>query len=401
MTGREKVVKTKPRAIHLGPVLQVLLEDCTKQGQGIMTLEQFAENSYAFGGDLYKELVDPWGKLVFSPMSIQMCLTMAYMAAGGRTYEEMGKVLKYGANSNKEEVAKIFQKILEDAEKENGLEIANRIYVTDKYKLKPSFNKLTEKCFKSGVESLNFAQSEDAAAKINAWVEKKTHGKIKKPFDPDSFEGETSVVLVNAIYFKGKWLHPFNKTSTTKMTFWSTPTSFVNVDTMIIMEDFKYGSLDKLDATALEMKYKDSNISMLIILPNKKGGLGALEDEIHQIGLKEIDSQMKRDMVQVFLPKFEFEFTEELNDVLSELGMESAFSSSADFSGLLASPEPLKIMKVVHKAYIKVDEEGTEAVAFTGMRGGGPPRPFCVDHPFMFMLLLKDLVLFSGSVRRF
>lgn len=291
---------------------------------------------------------------------------MVYMAAGGRTYEEIGNVLKYGAKGNKEEVCKIFQDILEGTEKETGLEIANRIYVMTNYKLKSTFNELTAKHFKSGVESLNFAQSAASAKQINTWVEEKTHDKIKDLISADMLNGDTRAVLVNAIYFKGKWLHPFNKGLTYPMPFWTTPTQSVDVDMMTIKKRFKYGSLDKFDATALEMEYKDSNISMLFILPNKKDGLKALEEKIHEIDLKEVDSQMHQQEVEVFLPKFEFEFTKELNDVLSKLGMATAFSNAADFSGLLDSPEPLKISKVVHKAFIKVDEEGAEAAAATG-----------------------------------
>lgn len=288
------------------------------------------------------------------------------MAAEGRTFEEIGNVLKYGATGNKQEIAKTFQDILEGTEKETGLEIANRIYVMTNYKLKSAFNELTAKHFKSGVESLNFADNVNSAKTINSWVEEKTHDKIKDLISPDLLDGLTRAVLVNAIYFKGKWLYTFDKNLTRPMPFWTTPDTSVDVDMMSIKKRFKYGSLSKFDATALEMEYKDSNISMLFILPNKRDGLKALEEKMHEIDLKEIDSQMHHEEVEVFLPKFEFEFTKELNDVLGKLGMTTAFSNAADFSGLMESPEPLKISKVIHKAFIKVDEEGAEAAAATG-----------------------------------
>lgn len=302
---------------------------------------------------------------------------MVYMAAGGRTFEEIGTVLKYGANGNKEEIAKIFQGIIEGTEKEAGLEIANRIYVMQNYKLKAAFNELASKHFKSAVETLDFAQSAVAAKSINTWVEEKTHDKIKDLIAPDMLNSDTRAVLVNAIYFKGKWLHPFDKNLTYPMPFWVTPTQSVNVDMMSIKKRFKYGAVEKLDATALEMEYKDSNISMLFILPNKKDGLKALEEKIHEVDLKEIDNQMRSQEVEVFLPKFEFEFKKELNDVLIKLGMETAFSNAADFSGLLDSPETLKISKVIHKAFIKVDEEGAEAAAATGKLY---PTSFSLHH---------------------
>lgn len=302
------------------------------------------------------------------------------MAAGGRTFEEIGNVLKYGANGNKEEIAKVFQMIIEGTEKETGLEIANRIYVMQNYKLKTAFNELTAKNFKSGVESLDFAQTAVAAKSINTWVEEKTHDKIKDLIQPDMLSSDTRAVLVNAIYFKGKWLHQFDKNLTHPMPFWTTPSQSVDVDMMTLKKRFKYGKLDKFDATALEMEYQDSNISMLFILPNKKDGLKALEAKMHEIDLRDISSQMHEQEVEVFLPKFEFEFTKELNDVLEKLGMGTAFTNAADFSGLLDSPEQLKISKVIHKAFIKVDEEGAEAAAATGK--------FDYLYQYLFFLIL-------------
>ncbi|XP_063702034.1 antichymotrypsin-2-like isoform X3 [Culicoides brevitarsis] len=405
--------------IHLKVLLFVLLPYQVHLSNSISdinpenptTMEQFAKNSYAFGADLYKELAsDPSENVVFSPMSIQTCLSMVYMAAKGRTFEEIGNVLKYGASGNKQEVAKVFQDILEGTEKEKGLEIANRIYVMQNYKLKQAFNELTTKHFKSGVESLDFAQNTAAAKQINTWVEEKTHDKIKDLIKPDMLDGMTRAVLVNAIYFKGKWLYPFNKDLTYPMPFYVTPTETVNVDMMTIKKHFKYGALSKFDATALEMEYKDSNISMLFILPNQKDGLKALEEKIHEIDLKELDSQMFKQEVEVFLPKFEFEFTRELNDVLSKLGMATAFGDAADFSELLDSPEPLKISKVIHKAFIKVDEEGAEAAAATAavmvMKCAffslEPTKEFRVDHPFYFVLKNKidHVTLFSGRIQK-
>uniref|UniRef100_A0A336LZU1 CSON006085 protein n=1 Tax=Culicoides sonorensis TaxID=179676 RepID=A0A336LZU1_CULSO len=377
-----------------------------------MAKEQFAKNSNLFGADLYKELAtDPKENVVFSPLSIQTCLSMVYMAAEGRTYEEIGNVLKYGPQGNKQEVAKAFQDILDDTEKESGLEIANRIYVMSNYKLKAAFNELTAKHFKSAVESLDFAKRVDSAKAINTWVEEKTHNKIKDLISPDNLDELTRAVLVNAIYFKGKWLYPFDKRMTHPSPFWVTPEQSIDVDMMTIKKRFKYGALEKFDATALEMEYKDSNISMLFILPNKKDGLKEFEEKMHALDLKEIDGLMHHQEVEVFLPKFEFEFTKELNNVLVKLGMSTAFSNAADFSGLLESPEPLKISKVIHKAFIKVDEEGAEAAAATAVlvrlkkscRMFDERIKFAVDHPFYFAIQQRKdealFPLFSGSVQ--
>lgn len=291
---------------------------------------------------------------------------MVYMAAEGKTAAEIGHVLKYGPNGKKEEIALLIQEIMEGTEKETGLEIANRIYVMNKYKLKEAFNVLTAKHFKSGVEHLDFAKNVESAKTINTWVEEKTKDKIKDLIAPDMLDGDTRAVLVNAIYFKGKWFHPFDPANTAPMPFWLTPEQSVDVPTMYIKKRFEYGVIEELDATALEMSYLDSNISMIIILPNKKDGLKGLQDKMDKIDLQALSQKMYSTEVEVYLPKFEYEFTQELTDILKKLGMPTAFSDQADFSGLLDSKEPLKISTVIHKAFIKVDEEGAEAAAATG-----------------------------------
>lgn len=292
---------------------------------------------------------------------------MAFLAAGGQTATEMGNVMKYGSNVDKQQLSQQFETFLTSLEKESGLGIANKIYVKTGYSLKEQYNALVAKHFKSAVELLEFANSAVAAKTINSWVEEKTNNRIKDLISPDMLDSLTRAVLVNAIYFKGKWTYPFDPMFTQKLPFWVTPSESVDVDTMNIKKKFRYGKIDNLDATALEMTYKDSNISMLIILPNKKDGLKTLEKQIGNINLTEIDQQMYSTEVEVFLPKFEYEYSIDLNDILAKMGMPTAFSpAEADFSGLLETPEQLYISKVIHKAFIKVDEEGAEAAAATG-----------------------------------
>lgn len=306
--------------------------------------------------------------VIYSPFSIQTCLTMAFLAANGQTAKEMETVLKYGSNTDKEKLSQKFEELLTGIENESGLGIANKIYVKTGFSLQQRYSELVEKYFKSKVELLDFANTAVAAKTINQWVEQKTNDRIKDLISPEMLDpSDTRVVLVNAIYFKGKWTYPFDPRFTQKMPFWTTPTDSVDVDMMSIKKKFRYGKLDKFDSTALELTYKDSNISMLIILPNQRDGITALEKRIGEINLTEIDQSLYNTEVELLLPKFEYEYTIDLNDVLKKMGMETAFTVAADFSGLLNSPEELYISKVVHKAFIKVDEEGAEAAAATGM----------------------------------
>ncbi|XP_063704897.1 serpin B3-like [Culicoides brevitarsis] len=190
------------------------------------------------------------------------------------------------------------------------------------------------------------------------------------------------------------------------MRFWKTTTDFSPVDMMVKYDRFAYGTLEKLDVSVIDLKYERSDLSMMFFLPNKKDGLKTLEDGLKKLDLDFIRNQMQEDHVALYLPKFKFEFTQDLDKVLKHLGMKSAFKPGlADFNVLMDPDvdEPFFLSKIFHKAFIKVDEAGTEAAAagFSRLTGGGPPptyRPFVADHPFMFMLVLNNLMMFTGVV---
>jgi len=168
--------------------------------------------------------------------------------------------------------------------------------------------------------------------------------------------------------------------------------------------DFLYGVFPEYDATALALKYNNSDISFLVILPNKKDGLAALESKLQDIDLNVLTSKLYKQEVNVKLPKFKIESSFKLKDILTELKLGNIFGNGADFSGLLESGEELKVSEVVHKAFIEVNEEGAEAAAATGIlvvnKSGvvrlGPPTEFIADHPFYFVVQEKSLPLFTG-----
>lgn len=175
------------------------------------------------------------------------------------------------------------------------------------------------KSFNSEVESANFADAVPTAAKINGWVEDKTNSKIKDLIKPDSLDDDTRLVLVNAIYFKGNWQHQFDKQLTRKEPFWTSEDKSVDVDMMHIKDDFKYGTIDELDATALELPYNDSDISFLILLPRKRTGLKDLESKLKNVSLADLTSQMYKSEVEVSLPKFRSEYELEMTEPLKEV----------------------------------------------------------------------------------
>lgn len=209
--------------------------------------------------------------------------------------------------------------MLEKSVGKSTLSIANQIYVMTGYKINQQFKEVAIKKFLSGIESLNFADAAPSARTINKFVENKTKDKIKDLVKPDMLDASTRVVLVNAIYFKGNWEHQFNKDRTYDGDFFISETEKTPVKYMTIKKKFNYAVLDRLDATALEMKYANSNISFVIVLPNTRTGLSALEKKLCDFDLTKITDEMYSQEVDVTIPKFKVEFEINLNDVLKKV----------------------------------------------------------------------------------
>lgn len=197
--------------------------------------------------------------------------------------------------------------------------IANKVYVMENYSIKRTFQNIATNSFKSEAQSLNFAANQQAASTINGWVEDHTNNKIKDLISADSLNSDTRMVLVNAIYFKGFWQHQFDKQQTFKAPFFLNEKDSVDVDFMRIKKHFNYGVFDELDATALELPYKDSDITMMIILPNKRGGLAALENKLGTINFSDMSNKMYSQEVNVEIPKFKIEFDIKLNEPLKKV----------------------------------------------------------------------------------
>lgn len=288
---------------------------------------------------------------------------MAYLGASGKTAQEMADVFKYPV-ANQWLVADNFKKIIAAIEKEDGLQIANKMYVKRSYKFKSDFKNKLDEHFKSTLESIDFSERDQAANSINSWVEKRTSDRMKNLLSPDSLDDTTRAVLVNTIYFKGKWKYQFDRKKTREDEFWVTPDHSIQVDMMFIKKKFRYARLKELDATAIELPYLDSDITMLIIVPQEKDGLRVLESRLNEVSLAEIDSKLSIQEVNLYLPRFQFEYEVRLNDVLKKMGIKEAFDpESADFSKLLDSNDRIHVSEVIHKAYINVDEEGAKTAS--------------------------------------
>jgi len=303
------------------------------------------------------------------------------------------------------ETAEQIRRLIDPIQNSTMLKVANKVYVMQGYRVKKEFDVIAKDKFHSESQSLNFNQAADSANTINTWVESKTNDKIKNLISPDSLSSDTRMVLVNAIYFKGFWQHQFKKDRTAKAPFYTSETDTVDVDMMHVKEYFRYGEFPELDAKGIELPYKDSDMSMFIILPNKRTGLAKLETDLQGIDILGLSTKMYRSEVEVSIPKFKIEFELSLVNTLKKMGMTNMFSSSADFSNLLDSPEPLQISDVVHKAFIDVNEEGSEAAAATGPYVIALSIPtieiFEANHPFLFVIGTKKTTVFKGKVHDF
>ncbi|XP_037035592.1 alaserpin-like isoform X2 [Bradysia coprophila] len=358
-----------------------------------------------FSSDLYGAVTEgKTSNVIISPFSVHMAVSLALMGAKGKTSDEMLRGLKLsGTNA---EISEEIHRLIEPIQNNSMLKVANKVYVMENYRIKPEFNAIAKEKFHSESESLNFAKAAESAGTINKWVEDKTNDKIKDLIPSDALGADTRMVLVNAIYFKGFWQHQFKKERTEKAPFFTSETDSVLVDMMHVKEHFRYGEFSDLDAKGIELPYKDSDMSLFVILPNKRTGLAQLETRLKDINIKDLSGKMYRSEVEVSLPKFKIEFEVSLVDALKKLGMTDMFSQSADFSGLLETTEPLYVSDVVHKAFIDVNEEGAEAAAATAgimRRKRMLTTLFEVEHPFMYFIVSQSqsVIVFHGSHRKF
>jgi serpin B len=361
------------------------------------------DNVFAF--DLYNQLRAKEGNVFFSPYSISTALAMTYAGARGDTAEEMAKALHITLPPDELHRAEAaLLAALTGAGKSRGyqLSIANALWGQQGYGFKEDYLKLTQTSYGAGLRQIDFAGNTEAARQaINAWVAKETQDKIKDLFQKGVLNANTRLVLTNAIYFKGDWASQFKKDLTREEEF-QTGTDKVKTPLMHQTARFKYLDADGLQA--LELSYVGKELSMVVLLPKKVDGLAELEKSLSAEKVAGWLGKLREQEVVVALPKFKTTCEYSLKEPLAALGMMKAFGPTADFSGINGKKDDLFIQAVVHKAFVDVNEEGTEAAAATGIAVGVRAVPvravFRADHPFVFLIrdTRNDSVLFLGRV---
>ncbi|XP_022225655.2 serine protease inhibitor 42Dd [Drosophila obscura] len=348
----------------------------------------------------------PGVNTVVSPASIQSCLTLAFMAASGSTAEELRQGLHLGPG-DRAHIARSFGEFWTTSCNYGAmgpvLKSVNRLYVNDTLELQPEFNAVAWDFFQSKAEAVKFSNAVAVTDQINSWVKEQTEDKISELLQSDAVDQETSAVLINALYFKGKWRKPFTPETTQQDDFCLNLRDRVKVDMMYQEDKFKYAELPHLQARAVQLPYEHSNISMLIILPDTTCGILDLEERLKSVDLADIEDAMTLEDVDIAMPKLTIEFDVDLKDVLMQLGISEVFGNEANLDRLFTTKTGQKISAAKHRGYISINEAGSEAAAATFMKIvpmslNMQKKLFKVDHPFVFYIRSSQAVFFAGRV---
>ncbi|CAE6485560.1 MAG TPA: serpin family protein [Candidatus Nitrosotenuis sp.] len=380
-------------------------------GQGYVpaktaSASEIIDSNNRFALKFYSEIVkDSDENIFFSPWSVATAFAIAYEGARGDTAQEIRTVFEFPQDDTLRR--SLFQAIQNDLNADSSdysLNTANALWVKEDYEIKQGYIDTAKSYYGSQVDNVDFV-SNDGVNKINEWVSSKTQGKIKRLLEIDSTDALTRLIITNAIYFQGEWEYQFNPSFTQQRDFYISKNQAVKVPMMELeWKDWKmlnYAENELLEI--LELPYKGGKISMLILLPKDIDGIRTLEENLTTEKLFQWKENLSETTIAVFLPKFTAQTEYDLNDRLQQMGMTIPFDEfRADFSGI-NEVEPLYIGKAVHKAFVDVNEVGTEAAAATGIEArlqSGPPAVFKADHPFIFLIQDNETgqILFMGRV---
>jgi serpin B len=375
------------------------------QENGQSSLETVVRGNTSFALDLYQNLRALKGNLFLSPYSISTALAMVHAGARGNTQRQMGQALHFPSDLKDlhSSFAQLEKKVGEAGmQRHVQLKTANALWPQKGIIFLETFLALTRKFYGAQITPVDFGDTETARHAINSWVEERTEAKIKNLIAPGILNALTRLVLVNAIYFKGDWVWPFDPNLTSEASFLAKKGESVSVPMMTGKHTFRYAEDESLQI--LELPYSGGDLNMLVLLPAETDGLARLEEALTVGNLDRWTKNMAEAEVDVFLPRFELSFPFRLDETLISMGMVDTFSGNADFSGMNGMNE-LFIGAMLHKAFVTVNEQGTEAAAATAMvvqlkALSFPAIVFRADHPFVFLIRENGTgsILFIGRI---
>ena len=377
-------------------------------------LAETVRGNNAFAMDLYQAWREREGNLFYSPYSISVALAMTYAGARGNTAQQVKDTLHFALpqgslhaalNALDQELARRGENQRNDTGDPFELNVANSIWGQKGYEFLPEFLSILAENYGAGLRLTDFAKDPEGSRRsINDWVSDQTKERIKDLIPQGVIDSMTRLVLANAIYFNASWLHPFDESATQDAPFHLLNRKVVNVPMMSML---KAGSLRYTQGEGyqvVELPYVGREVAMTIIMPDMDN-FATLEAALNSDQLEAIDTAMRPRKVMLKLPKFSYESSLAMAETLAELGMPDAMGMNADFSGMDGTKD-LFIGEVVHKAFVAVDEAGTEAAAATAvvmqlkMAQPAQPLQLTVDRPFIFLIrdLVTGSILFVGRV---
>lgn len=388
---------------------------CEKADNGLAEIPNLPEKSAeliesdnAFGLDLFSRVASQAEKnknTTVSPLSVSLALAMTYNGAQGETKTEMGKAMKLSGLTPEQinNSHNALVEALQSSDPQVVLEIANAIYYHQGFTVLPDFVSVNQKYYNAETKALDFGNTIEALKTINGWVAQKTHNKI--PTIIDNIDPLLRMILLNAVYFNGIWKNKFGERDTHNYPFNFTDGTQKNVPTMKLETSLEYTSNDLF--SAVNLPYGNGQFQMTVLLPNESKTTKNVISELNTDNWRKWMKSFKSEKAVVSMPRFKFSWDLKLNDVLDKMGMKQAFIPDvANFSGINGGRD-LFIGYVIHKTYIDVNENGTEAAAVTAVgmftTGTGEPDPrkyFTVNRPFLFAITEKTTgcILFIGEV---
>ncbi|XP_072747876.1 serine protease inhibitor 3/4 isoform X4 [Anoplolepis gracilipes] len=370
-----------------------------------VALQAVAQGAQLFSVNFIKtvgaEQKEQENNLISSPLSAHIALSMASEGAAGTTEAQFREVLNLPSKSQSLIGFQNLIGILNNVENVT-LKLANKLFIGEGFPVKSQYKQDLQTYYYSDIASVDFSQNVNAANIINTWCKEKTNNRIESIVEPGDLSPSLALVLANAVYFKGNWANQFDPKATTDRPFHVNANTVKQVPTMYRKGNYKYVELPEHKAKCIELPYANSEISMVIVLPDEVDGLGALINNLEQVST-ECNVRLARSYereVKLYLPKFKTESTLNLGDTLSKkLGLPEPFSNSANFNGI--SDVPVKIDKVIQKAFIEVNEEGSEAAAVTGIIAIALSLEMTVeikiDRPFYYTIVKVNQNQESGS----
>jgi serpin B len=366
---------------------------------------KLASGMNAFGIELYRNLAKEPGDMFFSPVSISTAFGLVHAGAAGTTATEMAQVMHVPDDlKDQDAAAQNVQASLSLNKERRSLSVSNALWVQKDLVLQAAYLEHMRKNYAAGLKPVDFVSNPKGTRDtINSWVSQQTHGRIRGLIRQDQITHETKMHLINTAYFKAGWINEFNPPATEQQSFFSSNSVVKKIPMMTQKAYFNHISGDGIQAIALG--YVGRETQMVVILPDKKDGLPALENRLSSEWLNgwlnKLDNQDINEVI-LTLPKFRLEQRRDITQVLQAMGMRTAFTNNADFSEMRAEKD-IKLENVIHQVFLDIDEKGTEAAAATDMGADAAaeetqPKIFRADHPFFF--LIRDrrtgLILFMG-----